>query len=178
MAHLANDRRARIEVLVNAVTEAHQAERIVLVFRLFDVLADLADITDLFEHVEHGFIGAAVCRAPQRGNAGSNSRVRVRAGAACHAHRRRRAVLLVIGVQDEQQVERLRCDRVNLVGLGRHGKQHVQQVLAVVEVVARVHKRLADIQLVGRGRDGWQLGQNPVRKDIAVLGFDASISSW
>jgi hypothetical protein len=65
VAHLADDRRARIKVLVDAVTEAHQAERIVFVFGLLDVLAYLADITDLLKHLEHSLVGTTVRRAPQ-----------------------------------------------------------------------------------------------------------------
>ena len=72
-------------------------------------------------------------------------------------------------MQDEQQVERLRGDRVDLVWLGRHRKEHVQQVVAVVEIVARVHERLANVQLVGRGRDRGQLGDDAVSKDVAMV---------
>ncbi len=169
MRHLADDRGARIEVLVNAVAEAHEAERVVLVLGLREVLVDLADVADLVEHLEHGLVGPAVRGPPQRRDACRDRRVRVCAGASGHAHRRRRAVLLVVRVQDEQQVQRLGLDRVDLVGLGGHGKHHLQEVCRVIEFVLRIHERLAGAQLVSGCRDRRQLGDDTVREDIAVL---------
>ena len=64
MAHVTNDRRAWIKVLVHAVTKAHQAERIVFVLGLGDVFLDLALVTDFREHVQYSFVRATVCRTP------------------------------------------------------------------------------------------------------------------
>ena len=118
--------------------------------------------------VEHGLVGAAMRRAPQRGHAGGNRGVRIGAGAAGQAHGGSAGVLLVVGVQDEQQVERLGRDRIDDVVLARHREEHVQHVRAVVEVVARIDERLAERMLVGRRRDGRQLGEDAVREDLAV----------
>ena len=70
------------------------------------------------------------------------------------AHRRRGAVLLVVGVQDEEQVQDLDDLLVDLVRLGRDREHHVEEVRAVVEVVLRVDERLADRLLVREGGDG------------------------
>ncbi len=51
--------------------------------------------------------------------------------------------------------------RRDAVGLGRHREHHVQEVLGVGEVVARVHERLADRLLVRERRDGARLRQQP-----------------
>ncbi len=151
------------------MAKAHEAERIVLVLGFRNVLVDLACVADFVEHLEHGFVGAAMRGPPQGRNTGRDRRVRVCAGAAGHAYRRCRTVLFVICVENEQQVERLGLDRVDLVRLGRHGEHHLQEVFRVIEVVLRIHERLAGTQLVGGGRDSRQLGDDPVREDIAVF---------
>ena len=72
----------------------------------------------------------------------------------------------MIGVEDEEQVERLGHLRVDLVGLRRHREHHVQQVRRVAEVVARVDVRLADRLLERPGRQRRQLGDEPVDGDL------------
>ena len=79
MAHIANNRRPRVKVFVYAVAEAHQAKRIVLVFRFGNKLLNIFLIADLFEHIEDGLVCAAVRRTPERRNTSSNRRVRIRA---------------------------------------------------------------------------------------------------
>ena len=135
------------------MSKAHQAERIVLVFRLVYVFADLADITDLFEHRENGFVSTTVCRSPERRYARSDRGVRVCARAACHAHGRCRAILLMIRVQNEQEVDCFGRDFINHIRLGRNCEEHLQQVFAIVEIVARIHERLAAVQFIGGGCD-------------------------
>ena len=51
--------------------------------------------------------------------------------AADQAHGRGRAVLLVVGVQDEEQVQHLDHVLVDLVRLGRDREHHVEEVRAV-----------------------------------------------
>ena len=61
----------------------------------------------------------------------------------------------VIGVQNKQQVERLCGDRINFVGFGGNREQHLQQILAIRQIVFRIYERLADRELVrgsGNGR--------------------------
>ncbi len=72
-------------------------------------------------------------------------------------------------MKDKQQINGLCRNRIDLIGLCRHREQHLQEVLGVVEIIARIHERLADIELVGGRRDSRQLGQDPVRKNIAML---------
>ncbi len=104
MAGLLHDLGARIVVLVDAVTEAHQAERIVLVLGLGDVFRNAIDGADFGEHVERRFVGAAMGRAPEAGNAGRDAGKRVGARGAGEANGRGRGVLLMVGMQDEDAV--------------------------------------------------------------------------
>ena len=114
VAHLADDLGARIEILVDAVAEAHQPEVAATCPWPSPGTSGCCSTVPISSSiVEHGLVGAAVRRAPQRRDAGGDRRVRVGAGAAGQAHGRGAGVLLVVGVQDEQQVERLRGDRID-----------------------------------------------------------------
>ena len=156
---------ARIVVLVDAVAEAHQAEAGVLVLGLLHVFGNAIDGADLLQHVERGFVGAAVRGAPQAGDAGGDAGERIGARRAGQPHRRGRGVLLVVGVQDEDAVERARDDRIDDVGLARHGEAHLQEVRRVVEIVARIDEGLADRIFVGHRRDRRHLGDHAMARD-------------
>ena len=64
-----------------------------------------SDRLDPAQHPQHRLVGAAVQRAVERGDAGGDRRVGVDLRGAHAAHGVRRAVLLVVGVQDEEDVE-------------------------------------------------------------------------
>ncbi len=85
------------------------------------------------------------------------------------AHRAGGGVLLMIRVQDHDQVHRARQHRIGLPGLGRHRVEHVQEVLRVAEVVARIHERLAAGVFVRPGSDRRHLGDQPERADPPAL---------
>ena len=75
----------------------------------------------------------------------------------------------MVRVQDQDAVHGARQDRVRLPGLRRHGVEHVEEVLRVAQVVARIHEGLADRVLVGPGRDGRDLGDQPEAGDLPRL---------
>ena len=151
------------------MAETHQAEPGFLVLRAIDGFGDVLRVADLLEHLQHGFVRAAVRRTPQRGDAGGDACVRIRAGRTDQAHRRGRRVLLVVGVQDEQQIERLGGDRIQLQRLARHFEHHVQEARHVFEIVARIADRPADrIAIRGRG-DRRHLRDQADRGEPALL---------
>ena len=87
---------------------------------------------DPLEHLEHRLVRAAVQRPEQRVDAGGDRGEQVRLRGADQAHRGRRAVLLVVRVQDEQQVERLRPGPGRPRSrLGGDAERHPQEVLDV-----------------------------------------------
>ena len=120
------------------------------------------------QHLDDLLVRAAVERSPQRADAGRHARVEIRLRAAHHAHRAGGAVLLVVGVQDQQQVERLGEDRIDLELVARRREHHVQEVRRVVQLVHRVHERLADGVLVGIGRERRHLGDEPDDRVVRV----------
>ena len=145
----------RVVVLVDAVPEAREPEAGRRgPWPSLHVLLDVAAVgADVLEHLDDGLVGAAVQRAPQRVDAGGDRREEVGVARADHAHRRRRAVLLVVGVQDQQLLERVHDRRADLVRLRRHREHHREEVLDEVELVVGVEERLADRLLVRVRRD-------------------------
>ena len=102
-----DDRGPRIVVFVDAVAEAHQAEAGIFSLGQIDVFLHVAAIgADVLEHFDAGLICPAVQRAPQGANAGRNRGEQVGVARADHAHRAGAAVLLVIGVHDQEQIQR------------------------------------------------------------------------
>jgi hypothetical protein len=91
--------------------------------------------------------------------------------AADDAHRGGRAVLLVVGVEDQEKVKRLDVLRVDVVLLRGVAEHHLQEVARVPEAVVGVDVRLAARALVRPGGDGGQLGEEPHRRHLDVLGF-------
>ena len=74
----------------------------------------------------------------------------------------------MIRVQNQQQVECLSRQRVDVIRLARHGVEHVQQIAAVVEIVARVDERLTQGALIGGSRDRRQLGDDAMGKNLTM----------
>ena len=154
----ADQRSARIVVAVDAVPEAHELHAVFLVLDLADELGcGAAAGLDLVEHLEHCLVGAAVQRAPQCVDAGRDGGEQVGVRRADHAHGRRGAVLLVVGVQDQQHVECLGDLGITLVRLGGEAERHTHEVLDQVQRVVRVQERLSDGLLVRVRSDGRQL---------------------
>jgi hypothetical protein len=108
-------------------------------------------------------------RSPQRGDARRHASVGICAGGTDQAHGRGGCVLLVIGVQDEEQVERLRGNRRQFQRLRRHLEHHVQEARAVFKVVARVPHRPADRIAIAGGRNGGYLGDQADRCQATLL---------
>ena len=169
MAALLHHLGARIVALVHAVAEAHQAEGVVLVLGLGHVSVDVPLVADFRQHVQHRLVGAAVGGPPQGRNAGGDAGEGVGAGGAGQAHRGGGGVLLMVRVQQEDAVQGPGDHRVDLILLARGGEHHVQEVLRIAEVVARIDEGLAPSVLVGHRRQGGQLGDQPVRRPQPML---------
>jgi hypothetical protein len=74
----------------------------------------------------------------------------------------------VIGLHDQQCVDRLCEQGIGHVRLGGHGEHHVEKVRSVIHLVARIHERLADRVLVGHRRNRRQLRDQPLDRDEAL----------
>ena len=123
VALLFEDDGAGIEVFVYAVAEAHQAAMGGLIFDLVEELgAVVAILMDFLKHFEHGLVRAAVERPPQGADAGRGGGEEVGAAGGDHADGRGRAVLLVIGMKQEDEIEGLDDFRFELAVLAGWGE--------------------------------------------------------
>ena len=173
VAGFAHQLGARVVVLVDAMTEAHQAHAGILVFHFCDEFADPGDTAialDVVEHVECSFVRAAVRRAPQAGDAGRDGRERISAGRCAQTHGRCRCVLFVIGVQNKNAIECAHHHIVNFVFFGRHREHHAHEIRRVGKVIAWIHHRLANGVFVGHRGQGRQLGDQTNRRNFALFG--------
>jgi hypothetical protein len=152
------------------VSEAHQARAVgaVLLGALDELARGDALVADRGQHLDHLLVRAAVGGTPERLDARRDRGEEVDERGADQPHRRGRAVLLVVGVQDEEQVDRLVDHRIDAVGLARRREHHVQEVRDVGELVARIQEGLPDRVLVGVGRHRRHLRQQPVHRDLEV----------
>ena len=123
------------------MAEAHQA--LVAVLHALDEVGDVLLRPDAAQHPQHGLVGTAVQRAVERADAGGDRGVGVDLRGADRADRVGRAVLLVVGVQDEQGVQRSHEALVGLVLALAHLEEHREEVGGVGQVVVGVDERLA-----------------------------------
>ena len=162
-----NDGCPGVEVLVDAMAEAHEPSFAFL--HALDEGGDAPYGADLLEHAQHGLVGAAVERAVERGARASDGGVGVGVGAADGAHGVRAAVLLVVGVEDEEDVQRPLEYRVGFVDGLRHLVEHVEQVAAEAQFVVGVDEWLAEAVAVGEGGERWHLSDEARGLELPVL---------
>ena len=177
LGRLAQDARTRVVVFVNAVAEAHEAALAFL--GGFDrFVSVIPGGLDVLEHFDDCRIGSAVKRAPERTHPGRNTGKEVGPARRDHAHGGSTAVLLVIGVEQKNEIERIDDFRLRIVVPIRLGEHHVQEIGRVAEVPARVDKRQAALGAVGHGREGANFGNeqsgSPVEMPLVQLLFVGS----
>ena len=153
--------------LVHPVAEAHQPAAAAL--HLLDERRDVLLVADLVQHGEHGLVGPAVQRSVERRDPGRDGENGSTCDEPTAAHRAGGAVLLVIGVQDEQDLERALQHLVRLVAAA-DAERHVDEVADVVEIVVREHERQPARVAEGERRDRRRLGEQPDALELAVPG--------
>ena len=89
----------------------------------------------VIKHAHHGFVGSAVGRPPQRSEPSDNTGKKIRAGRARSPNGCGRCALAVIGVQHQDLVHRLLYHRIQLILFRRDGKQHMQEITRIREIV-------------------------------------------
>jgi len=75
----------------------------------------------------------------------------------------------VVGMQDEDAVQRARQHRIRHILFGRHAEHHVHEIFRVTEFVLRIHERRADVIFVRHRGDGRHLRQHAHRRQFAVF---------
>ena len=142
------------------MAESHQAA--FARFHPLDEPRDAVDRADLLQHAQHRFVGAAVQRTVERRRRARHRRIRIDVRAADAAHGARAAVLLVVSVQDEEDVERALEHRAHLVFELGPLEQHVQEVAREAQLIVRIHVRPADAVAIGIRGNRRHLGDEAV----------------
>ena len=168
---LLEDRGARVEVLVDAVAEAHQPEAGALVLGLVDELLVVAAV---------GLDASRASRSPPGWRRRAAAPTARRCRRAIEAYRLAWLLPTMRTVEVEQFCSWSACrissrssasprTGVDLVVLGRHREHHVQEVRRVAKVVARVDERLADRLLVASRRRSsapWRCSRTMLMLDV------------
>ncbi len=82
--------------------------------------------------------------------------------AADAAHRVRAAILLVVGVQDEQHVERVLQNAIRFVLHLGHLEHHVQEVAGIAQIIVGIVVGHSHAVTIGKRGQGRHLGYQPV----------------
>ena len=82
-------------------------------------------------------------RPPQARHARGDAGKRICARRASKPHRRGRRILLVIGIENEDTIERAGKDRIDSIILAQHREAHVQEIRGIIELVLWINERLA-----------------------------------
>ena len=142
------------------MAEAHEPEGVLAVLGTVDIVLHAGTAAgDILKHFDHGLIGAAVQGPPEGGDAGGNGGIEVDPAGADHAHGRGGAILLVIGMQDPEDIQRFYQVVVNLVGFDRRIEHHVEKIGAVRQVRTRVDDGVPPGHLIRHGRKGPHFGE-------------------
>ena len=116
---------------------------------------------DPLEHFDHLHVRPAVQRSPQGADARGARGKHIGLGRAHQPHGRGAAILLVVGVQDEDQVQRvLHFPRHDVLAVGDR-EHHVQEIGAVAQVGIGIGERQAQRAAVGEGGDRADLADQP-----------------
>ena len=108
-------------------------------------------------------------RTGQRRGRACHRQVRIGLRAADDPHGGRAAVLLVVGVQNEEHIERARDDRTGHIFRLGHLPQHVHEVLGIAEIVVGIHVRMPATVAIGIRRQRSHLGDQPHDLFLPVL---------
>ena len=55
-----HDQRSWVEIFIDAMTKAHQFERVIFVFCFCNILVDFLDIAYFIQHVEYRLVGSSM----------------------------------------------------------------------------------------------------------------------
>src|SRR6266853_3478085 len=162
-----DDTGARIVILVDAMAESHELD-----FAGFDALDEVGNFLDranLHEHVQNFFVGAAVQRTVEGRDRRRRGGVGVHVGAADAADGVGGAVLLVVGMKDEQNVEGVLQGRVRSVFRFGGAKEHVEKVARIAKFVVGIDERHAQSVAIRECRDGGNLSDETISLLLARL---------
>ena len=165
---LAEDAGARIVVLVHSVTETHEAT-LALLGRLDRFVSVVAGSADLLKHFDDCGIGPAMERTPEGADPGGNAGKKIRSAGRDHADGGGAAILFVVGVEQQNEIQRVGHFRLRVVVPVRLGKHHVQEIGRVAQVPARINEGQAPLGAVRHRGERAHFGNKQRRRPIEMF---------
>ena len=161
-----DDSSPRIIVLIYAVAKAHQ--QLLSILNLLDKLRYIFLAPDLIQHLQHGFISAAMPRPVQRRDGAGDRRVHVGDGRLHVAHGGGRAVEFVLDVEDEEGFDGADDGRVGGERMFRP-IDHMQEVLDISQLRVRWKNRLVLIEAEAGSSYCRSASENSVNMHVSLL---------
>src|SRR5205823_3537149 len=123
-------------------------------------------------------VGAAVQRSGKSGGGGGGGEVGVGEGAPHGTHGVGAAVLLMVGVEDEEDVERAREHGIgDVLGL-HHLPQHVHEIGGVAKVIVGINVGIAATVAIAVAGDGWNFADEAQHLVLANRGIVDLLGFW
>jgi len=170
----------RIKILIHAVSKPHQPEPVVFVFGLGDIFfRSAAFFADGFQHFQDFLVSASMEGAGEGGDAGADGGIDAGVAGADHTHGGRRAILLMVCVDDEEEVEGVLQGFGEHIGLSGRSKHHPQEVCHIAIVAFGIDDGLADGFFIGDGDEGFGFGDeaNNVQVNVVFVWIESGQSS-
>ncbi len=120
----------RIIRLVHAVPQPGDTMTVRLRL-LHELLDGFSGIADRLELPQHGFVRSTVQRTGQRVDARGDRGIQIRMRGTGDTHHGRGAVLLMVGVDDQQTAERVHVQRIGFERLVRHREAHAKEIIDI-----------------------------------------------
>ena len=157
-----------IVTLVDSVSESHKH-----LFAVLDVLNELRNVffgADLLEHAEDGFVGSSVAGSVESSHCSGEAGVHISLAGSHVSNGGGGAVELVLGVENEQNIESLHDFRVNsVVGVSGLLIHHVHEVFNIAKVLLGLGKLLAELVTIAVGSQGGGRSNQSVDVLISLL---------
>ena len=167
---LFDDAGARVVIFVDAVAEAHEFG-----FAGLDALDEIRNFlhgTNFHQHANDFFVGAAVERAVERGDCRGRGGVRIDVRATDAADGVGGAILFVVSVEDEEDVESVFESGIRAIPRFGGAKQHVQEIAGIAQIVVGIDERHTERVAVGEGRDRGHFADQAIGLFLARLGAE------
>ena len=165
---LADEAGTWVKVLVDTMTESH--EDLLAILDILDELRNVLNIADGVEHAEHSLVGTTVARSIESSDSASKRSVDINLTRSHVADSGSGAVKLVLGVQDEQNLDSLDDLGVRaVVDISGKSVHHVKEVLNVTKVLLGSNDWFSHSVTVASSCDSWGAANDSVDMLVSLL---------
>ena len=165
---LADEAGTWVKVLVDTMTESH--EDLLAILDILDKLRNVLNVADGVEHAEHSLVSTTVARSIESSDSASKRSVDISLTGSHVADSGSGAVKLVLGVQDEQNLDSLDDLGVRaVVDISGKSVHHVKEVLNVTKVLLGSNDWFSHSVTVASSCDSWGAANDSVDMLVSLL---------